>query len=180
LLARTIEKRCKMLMSIYGRSPCGGKNALCPKCGSQNEDPNRFCPKCGQPLVPNASAYPGNTGSNYGYALPPYPGYVPNMKSGAVAVILAFIIPGVGHLYAGKIMRGIIILAVLNGLDILFTIVLYTSIMGADTLPLPSSTWLLIIVGFVAYFVAWVWQMYDAYKAVEEYNRNLAPTSRCY
>lgn len=97
-------------------------------------------------------------------------------------IILAFLIPGVGHLYAGKIARGIIILAILMVLDIVLSISLYTLIMAyyTSTGPFSDSSQPLIIVGFVAYFIAWVWQMYDAYKAVEEYNRNLAPTPRYY
>jgi len=168
-------------MSTYRRRPVGGRSTLCPKCGTQNEDADRFCLRCGQPLVPNASAYQGNAGYNYGYAPPPYQGYLPNKKSGAVAVILAFFIAGVGHLYAGKYVRGIIILVVVEGIGTVLSFLLYMSIMdyavGAGG-PFMNSTWALIIIGFVAYFIAYVWQMYDAYKAVQEYNRKLPPANR--
>ena len=98
-----------------------------------------------------------------------------------MAVILAFFIAGVGHLYAGKYVRGIIILVVVEGIGTVLSFLLYKSIMdyavGAGG-PFVNFTWVLIIIGFVAYFIAYVWQMYDAYKAVQEYNRKLPPANR--
>src|SRR5437867_806253 len=63
-------------------------------------------------------------------------------KSEVLALVLSLVIPGAGQMYCGKIGRGVGILIV--------TIVL-----------------LLFFVGIIVY----IWQIYDAYKCAQRYNR---------
>ena len=82
--------------------------------------------------------------------LPPQPGYyVPPAgpryavgKSPGVAVLLSFLIPGVGQFYCGENTKGGIMLAIY------------------------LLSWLtaFIVIGWAGLFVVWIWSMIDAYN----------------
>ncbi|NLK26041.1 MAG: zinc-ribbon domain-containing protein [Euryarchaeota archaeon] len=137
----------------------------CPKCGKEVVDGSKFCDNCGAaiPSEQPESEYAAQNeyGAQPGYApTPAYPGqpaYALPLKSAGIAAVLALIIPGVGHIYAGMITRGILYL-ILN-------VVLWT------------IGWITVF-GLIIALVFYIWQIYDAYNKTNEYNRLLQQTGR--
>ena len=71
------------------------------------------------------------------------------MKNPGVAAVLSFFYCGLGQIYNGKILKGILLFCTY------------------------SVSWLLMYVGvgFITTPVLWIWGMYDAYKTAEKINR---------
>lgn len=67
------------------------------------------------------------------------------MASPILALIISFFLPGIGTVYAGNIMKGIIIFIVALILGALATI------------------FLLGIIAYILYIIVWLYGMYDAY-----------------
>ena len=154
---------------------------VCPNCQFNNPPDAKYCSNCGYKLmadqVPPSSPPPyGQYGTYYGpppYAYPPY-----HVKSPGVAVILALVLGlfglmGIGHIYVGRIGRGLIILLAgfaLNALGILgFIFGLFL---------IPSGLFLFGLLALVASFVLLIWQTYDAYMLANEYNARYQQTGR--
>ena len=70
------------------------------------------------------------------------------MRNPGVAVVLSFFITGLGQIYNGQIIKGLlcILIQALNA----------------------ALMWVLI--GFVTYPLFWIWGMYDAYKVASRRN----------
>jgi TM2 domain-containing membrane protein YozV len=68
-----------------------------------------------------------------------------NMASPIIALIISFFLPGIGTVYAGNIMKGIIIFVV-------------AVILGAL-----ATVFLLGIIAYILYIIVWLYGMYDAY-----------------
>jgi len=64
-----------------------------------------------------------------------------------LALIISFFLPGIGSVYAGKTMMGIIIFIVAVILAVLYSLVFY---------------WLIIL-----YIIIWLYGMYDAYTTAK-------------
>lgn len=77
----------------------------------------------------------------------------PGEKNNALAIVLAFLLPGLGHLYVGgkETERGIFLLV------------------GAVV----SIFLVLILIGIFAYIALWIFGMIDANRAANEYNQQL-------
>ncbi|MDO6677079.1 DUF6677 family protein [Shewanella sp. 4_MG-2023] len=73
------------------------------------------------------------------------------MKNKIVGILLSFCFPGAGHMYAGQIMKGVIIL-------VTFTLCVITSF--------------LIVPGLIA-MILWGWAMYSVNNLVIEHNDRL-------
>jgi TM2 domain-containing membrane protein YozV len=126
---------------------------FCSKCGAQNDDSARFCQKCGSPLAaPSPNPPPPAQGPAPPqvqappplYQAPPIP-VDPRMRGGPqmppmvagkvyatgktpwVAVLLSFLLAGVGQFYNGDTKKGAIMLVA--GIVLIFTIVGYLGIM---------------------------------------------------
>ncbi|MFB1082183.1 hypothetical protein [Jeotgalibacillus sp. JSM ZJ347] len=71
------------------------------------------------------------------------------MKNPGVSALLSFFWTGLGQIYNGHIMKGIlmIVIQVINALMFF------------------------IIIGFITYPIVWVWGIYDAYKSAERINQ---------
>jgi TM2 domain-containing membrane protein YozV len=72
-------------------------------------------------------------------------------KSVALAIILAVLVPGLGHMYLRRFAQGLAILIVVAVLLLLF----------------------FLIVTVVAAVAIWIWQIYDAYRTARDYNRSV-------
>lgn len=74
------------------------------------------------------------------------------MKNPGIAAVLSFFWTGVGQIYNGQILKGLILIGVqiLNGL-LMF-----------------------LLIGFITYPLVWIWGMYDAYKTAERINKETA------
>lgn len=145
----------------------------CPRCGVQLAEGSTYCTSCGANLAQPPPVYP----SNPPYGPAPYNPVFYQQKSGVLALVLAFIIPGAGHLYAGKFIRGIIFMASFYGLGIL-TFLGWWAIFVSGSL---GGGWSLL--GFSAImiilaFVVWVFNMIDAYSVTKKYNAELVATGR--
>jgi len=66
-------------------------------------------------------------------------------KSSGIAVVLSFLIPGLGQVYVGKIGLGVLM--------ILFSFI-FVALM-------------FLLIGIPLYLILWVYSMYDAYKSAE-------------
>ncbi|HPC28311.1 MAG TPA: hypothetical protein PKX17_06250 [Candidatus Methanomethylicus sp.] len=123
--------------------PSSGERStkFCQFCGAEIDARAEICPKCGVRVAPPPAA-----------AAPPP---AEAGKSPVLALILSFLLPGLGQIYDGNAQKGIImILAVIA-----------------------CAFLTLFIIGIFLYIALWLYGMYDAYKAAEEYNslRNLRP-----
>jgi len=92
-------------------------------------------------------------------------------KSTGLAAVLALILGlfglwGIGHVYVGKLKRGIVLLVVGIILTVFGLIsVLGTMIVGGLAGLVGGGIVLLIIL-----LVGWIWQIFDAYKLAKQYN----------
>ena len=71
------------------------------------------------------------------------------LKNPGIAAILSFFWTGVGQIYNGQIVKGIILILV----------------------QLVNSALMFVLIGFITYPIVWIWGMYDAYKTAERMNR---------
>jgi TM2 domain-containing membrane protein YozV len=122
---------------------------FCPRCGKEvNEDMN-VCPYCGYQLkgVPATQRVPTSTVS-YG------------TKNPGIGAILS-IIPGLGQIYAGRLVRGLLFLILGIPIATVLAVLFWWTII---TLFLP--------------FAFWVWNIFDAYNLCLQYNRQLSETGK--
>jgi TM2 domain-containing membrane protein YozV len=112
---------------------------FCRNCGGDLlSDNSSYCPVCGKPqntaTAVTMAAQTKNVGSAIALAL--------------IAGIIGF--NGIGHLYIGKIRKGIVILVV---------------------------GWIILAITFLfvpfvlIYFIFWIWQAYDVNKSAKYYNQ---------
>ena len=133
----------------------------CSNCGERfdlNEEIKK-CPKCGIDLQKESI----HTTSSVVNQLP--------YKSPGTAALIAFIggifgLPGIGHIYIGKVgkgigilIAGIIIAALLVFITISFEIIL-SFILG------------------IAYLALWIWQIFNARKLAKEFNESVRITGK--
>lgn len=128
------------------------------------EDEAKFCSKCGSEngTCPNSANQVNSSG--------PYVGAY-KKKSQSVAVALSFFLPGLGHLYVGKILVGILLMV---SCTVVFGAISFSVLLTPMS---PDSVPLLMIIGFLAAIVIsltlWIYGMYSAYNDALEYNRQL-------
>ena len=70
-------------------------------------------------------------------------------KSAGLAAVLSVLIPGLGQIYNGEIMKGVFLIV----------------------LALVFAFLALFLIGIVLYFGLWIYGIYDAYHGAERYNR---------
>ena len=115
---------------------------FCPKCGADAGE-SKFCPKCGEPLAKKEESSTVTINNNTTNTV------VVSEKSPILALILSFIIPGLGEMYDGKIGKGfgILILAII------------------------SVALTLVLIGFIMYPIVWIYSMVDSYSLAKKYNQ---------
>lgn len=148
---------------------------FCPNCGTKVEEmeKDRFCGRCGKQLPPQAQTCPNcgkfvsqtrqeqSTNQNSRLVRPV------EWKSESVTLLLSILlglfgIQGVGHMYVGKIGKGVVILI---GSIVLFVIAVALTITGIGA-----------IIGIpliIMYIVMFIWQILDARKLCMQYNEHL-------
>ena len=126
----------------------------------------QFCPACGfsftqQPNQP----YTSNQYGPQPYGYPQHP-----RKSVAVALILSFFFAGIGQIYVGKVLRGIVYLAIYAALYAAsFAMTLNLDYTDIDALRnLISSPGFIIVT--LASLGFWAFNMFDAYRLAKKYN----------
>lgn len=125
---------------------------FCPRCGKLVQEDALYCPNCGATLTqqPQPTQSPIPT-----YAQPrPLRG----PKNEWLAVVLSFLISGLGQMYVGRIKRG---------LTILFRGIVISLLLPED---LPEG---LILLPLIIYDM---WNTYDAYSLAKKYNQERLKT----
>ena len=113
---------------------------FCRHCGKDiQSDETRFCPSCGKPQN-NVTGGSGVMSTTL------------RTKNPTIALVLAIFLTGIGHIYVGKLKKGIVILIVTWILGLLTSVLIFPAI------PL---------------IVIWIWQIYDAHKQAKYYNEYL-------
>ncbi|MCD6484842.1 MAG: zinc-ribbon domain-containing protein [Candidatus Odinarchaeota archaeon] len=168
---------------------------ICRNCGREIPDTAMFCPFCGarQPTETGMSNVPSPQPSTPPVAPTPasvYPQYavVQKEKDEGITAILALIggffgIWGLGHLYIGKIGRGIAILIlglVLQGSLIAFFLLPFMFVgpmmsppPGPGSQTMVSFVMTGVIIWGIIVFAGFIWQVFDAYKLAKQYNQYL-------
>ena len=72
-------------------------------------------------------------------------------KNIGTTVLLSFLLPGVGHIYIGRIIKGIII-------SIVFTV---------------SAILCIVLIGIIPTLIIWIYSIYDSYRLAKDYNTKL-------
>jgi TM2 domain-containing membrane protein YozV len=137
----------------------------CSNCSEPLENLNyeeiKKCPKCGIDLQTGSSR---NTSSSSIVEQLPY-------KSPGTAALIAFIggifgLQGIGHMYVGKVGKGI---------GILIAGIIIAALLVFISISLEIS--LLFVFG-VAYLVLWIWQIFDARKLAKKFNESVRITGK--
>lgn len=153
---------------------------FCDQCGKPISSDAMFCPDCGRKVQtrtpPPASSRP---------APPPAPETAPHTvitimesKSPGIAALLGLLIGigvfGIGHIYVGRIRRGIVLLVV--------SLAIHVPLVMAAVLLIPSlflsrETFGALFIGIVVLGLVnlglWIWQGYDAYKLAKQFNEHV-------
>ena len=138
---------------------------FCPRCGNESRDEYHYCMHCGLNLREVRSPQ---------YPYPPYrpqPGIypIPDRKDPDIATILALLpgligIMGIGHLYVGKMMPGLLFL--LLGI-ILGSLAVGTAFLGFMTM---GAGFILTAIILVVYLIILIFQTLEANKLAKHYN----------
>lgn len=121
--------------------------------------PGQYQPQPGwHPQQPPSAWPPQSAAPPAYYAYPPRP---PARKEPAIAVLISFFIPGVGHLYAGDTNTGVLLLAIYLGI-LIFDFILAFTIIGI----------LLFVLTIPASLIVWIYAMVDSYGKATAYNRS--------
>ena len=156
---------------------------FCSNCGETLENLNdeeiKKCPKCKIDLIQIG----GPTHNTPVVDQLPY-------KSPGTAALIAFIggifaLLGLGHIYIGNVGRGIgilisgIIIYVLYIIIIIFSLSLQGLLfLGVDESPIGIEAILIIFVLGIAYFVLWIWQIFNARKLAKKFNESVRITGK--
>jgi TM2 domain-containing membrane protein YozV len=71
------------------------------------------------------------------------------LRNPGIAAVLSFFWTGVGQIYNGQLVKGIILILV----------------------QMINAALMFVLIGFITYPIVWIWGMYDAYKTAERMNR---------
>ncbi len=139
--------------------------ASCPNCHKELPNEARFCDACGTNLngfPAQGPPYSPQQAYQQPYQQPYYPNpyYTLPVKNDGIAIILAFLIPGLGHIYIGRVGEGALYLVI-------------SIILGIVALAL---IWL--IIPLILPFIFWIWQIVDVHNKTNQYNSILSQTGR--
>ncbi|HJT86185.1 MAG TPA: zinc ribbon domain-containing protein [Nitrososphaeraceae archaeon] len=157
----------------------------CSNCGQSLENLNyeeiKKCPKCKIDL---------QRGTTFNPSLSSVVDQLP-YKSPGTAALIAFIggifgLQGVGHIYVGKVGKGIGIL--ISGIIIAFLLIFSTvSLQGIfffeDDISSSNSgievvAIFIIFISGIAYLVLWIWQIFNARKLAKKFNEIVRTTGK--
>ena len=114
------------------------KTKFCSNCGFEMDINTKFCPECG--MSTTGQPRPGGNQT-----------VVNPEKSPILALILSFLIIGLGQVYLGLTKKGLI----------LFVLAIVSGIL------------MLVFVGFVLWLLVWLYAMYDGYNSATKMNNGI-------
>ncbi len=146
----------------------------CQNCGNEVQSGTRFCPECGANIQQDQYR---QSHADQSYYQQPYSKKDPTIAT-ILAVVLGFFgLFGIGHIYVGRIARGIVLLIL--GLIIVplfvFGAIFNFALFGSGGL---GGGIVLIIFSAVIWFILLIWQTFDAYSLAKEYNREVQMTGK--
>lgn len=107
--------------------------------------------------------------------------YYGKEKEGVLALVLSLIVPGLGQIYCGKILRGLMILILLPIAYIGIMMLVVFGAMGGGMMNGNDSVFYfsgIMLVVWIVGLIIWIWQIVDAYRLAERYNEELRRTGR--
>ena len=137
----------------------------CNHCQKDMGNNFKICPVCNPPQPSPHS--PPQQQPNYNPNPPPQPNYNPQHQTGhkeesttlILSIALGFIgLPGIGHMYVGKVGKGV---GILIGSWILIAIGIAT--MG---------------IGLIVYLILFIWQIFNSRNLCRQYNQYLSQNGR--
>lgn len=163
-------------------------DSKCPRCGEPVLDQFGYGSRCGWKLAPAEHAGPTYQRNQYprpnyqeSYYPPPYYRSWVKEKDPNITLALALILGiigfmGIGHLYIGKIARGVVLLIFgLVVIPMFGAVFMYFIVSGIGYYP--DAT---MIIPFIILIIIWliilIWQTIDAYEMAKTYNHVLRTT----
>lgn len=143
--------------------------SYCSRCGNLARDDAQFCSRCGAPLGGGFQSYSQGNQTTVSYT------YRKDEKEAILALILSVIIPGVGQMYCGKVGRGIGILVLISLFSFVSFIPLFLMMDPVDFNF--AGFFALNVVMSIIVLIIYIWQIYDAYRCADDYNK-MAPPMR--
>ena len=128
------------------------KDRICGVCGQSLPEGRRACPRCGERYITTDSSSPRR------------------MKRRLAAVVMAFFIPGLGHIYAGEDSKGVILIMTAVLLGALPYALLWWTLKATEVTGISTVISAMLSIAFLPYFVLWIYGMLDGSKAVLRYN----------
>jgi len=141
--------------------------SYCSRCGNLTKEGAQFCDRCGTPLAGGFQSYGQGNQQTVSYT------YRKDEKEAILAVVLSVLIPGLGQIYCGRIGRGIGIM-VLMGLLSVVSIVPLFFMMDPWEVDIAGMFTAIVMVSIVS-FIIYIWQIYDAYRCADDFNRTRPP-----
>lgn len=147
---------------------------FCSNCGEKLDENIKVdeCPKCHSALHEHSKNI--ESPSRIVEQLP--------YKSPGTTALIAFLggifgFPGIGHIYVGKVKKGILIL--MGGL-VIYIIMVFSSIaLNAAELLSSVQIWVIIIVIFLGGYIAlFIWQIFDAREFAKKFNVTVRTTGK--
>jgi TM2 domain-containing membrane protein YozV len=96
-------------------------------------------------------------------------------KSAGIAAILSFLVLGLGQIYVGKIVRGLVLMFAYALSIILIMVLMFATIWDGSVFYYDDVIGALVLLFIVSiiYLIVWIWNVFDAYKLANEYNDRL-------
>lgn len=140
---------------------------FCRHCGKDIPDEETsYCPSCGKPQ----NDVPGVPG-----VVSPTQTKSPGTTLAIALIAGAFGFNGIGHLYIGKIKKGLGLMVAGWILIALPALILPLVMISSEQ---PFLLFLFLPISIVIFVALWTWQAYDAYKQTKYYNEYLDNNGR--
>jgi Predicted membrane protein len=134
----------------------------CHKCGKELDEDAVYCSFCGAPVDGNADTTSFDRATQY----VPYVG-----KSVGTALVLGFFLPGLGHIYIGKLARG---LCIMIGYILLEIMTLFVWLARFNNSYFEYNEFVslmaLALIFSIPAFALQIWNLFDVNKLGKEYN----------